>query len=182
MQLSKEEVKEFLESVVIAGVLAFFIITFIAQSFVVQGNSMEPTLHNGERLFVDKLSYRFTEPERGDIIVFTPQGATDKKYIKRVIGLPGDKVAIRNHQVYINGTSINEDYLADKTLGDFGPYRVPKDHLFVLGDNRNNSADSRHTSLVGFVSYKEVTGKAFWVYWPLNNMRLVDHENYKKLD
>ncbi|KXS44179.1 MULTISPECIES: signal peptidase I [unclassified Candidatus Frackibacter] len=182
MQVTRKEVKELVESVVIAGILAFFIITFIAQSFVVQGQSMEPTLHNGERLFVDKLSYRFSEPARGDIIVFTPKGAPGRKYIKRVIGLPGDRVKIRNKKVYINGKQIKENYILEATLGNFGPYKVPKNHLFVLGDNRNNSADSRYSSLVGFVSYDSISGKAFWVYWPLTNMRVIDHQSYEHLN
>ncbi|MBM7623212.1 signal peptidase I [Sporohalobacter salinus] len=182
MQITKREVREFFESVVIAGVLAFFIITFVAQSFVVQGQSMEPTLHNGERLFVDKVSYRFSNPDRGDIIVFSPKGSPNKKYIKRVIGLPGDKVMIRKRKVYVNGNPIKEDYTLEKTLGNFGPYHVPKKHLFVLGDNRNNSADSRYTSLVGFVSYDSIEGRAFWVYWPLDNMRVIDHESYKNIN
>ncbi|SJZ72218.1 signal peptidase I [Selenihalanaerobacter shriftii] len=182
MQIAKEEIKEFIESVVIAGVLAFFIITFIAQSFVVQGRSMEPTLHNGERLFVDKLSYRFTNPDRGDVVVFSPKGAPGKKYIKRVIGVPGDEIKIRNKKVYVNGKQIQEDYILEATLGNFGPYNVPKQHIFVLGDNRNNSADSRYTSLVGFVSYDDISGKASWVYWPLNNMHIIDDQKYKNLN
>jgi signal peptidase I len=143
---------------------------------------MEPTLHNGERLFVDKLSYRFSEPGRGDIIVFTPEGAPGRKYIKRVVGLPGDQVKIRDKKVYVNGKQIEEDYILEATLGNFGPYKVPEKHIFVLGDNRNNSADSRYTSLVGFVSYDDISGRAFWVYWPLGKIRIIDHESYGNLN
>lgn len=175
----KDAVKEFLQSLVIAGILAFFIITFVAQSFVVDGRSMADTLENGERLFVNKFIYRFHPPERGDIVVFTPKGAPDQKYIKRVIGLPGDTVYIKDGVTYVNGEAIKEEYVNDKTLGDFGPYEVPEESVFVLGDNRNHSADSRFENIVGFVDYDSISGKAFWVYWPLDEMRIVKHQDYQ---
>lgn len=174
----KNAIKEFLQSLVIAAILAFFIITFIAQSFVVDGRSMADTLQDGERLFVNKFIYRFHPPERGDIIVFTPKGAPEQKYIKRVIAKPGDTVYIKDSTTYINGEAIKEDYLTEKMIGDFGPYEVPKDSVFVLGDNRNHSADSRFRNIVGFVDYNSISGKAFWVYWPLTDMRLIDHQDY----
>jgi len=174
----KDVVKEFLQSLVIAGILAFFIITFVAQSFVVDGRSMANTLHDGERLFVNKFIYRIHPPERGDIIVFTPKGAPGQKYIKRVIGLPGDTVYIKDGVTYVNGEAIKEEYIPEKTLGDFGPYEVPGESVFVLGDNRNHSADSRFKNIVGFVDYDSISGRAFWVYWPLDDMRVIDHQNY----
>ncbi|MCK8825217.1 signal peptidase I [Fuchsiella alkaliacetigena] len=180
MKVNKQ-FKELLETLVVAGVLAFFIITFVAQSFVVQGESMNPTLNSGERLFVDKLTYRFNDPQRGEIVVFTPQGAPNKKYIKRIIGIPGDEVLIKEQKVYVNGKQIKESYIDEKTLGDFGPYEVPAEHLFVLGDNRNNSADSRYTSLIGFVSYESISGRAFWVYWPFSEIRFIEHKSYQKV-
>ncbi|MFW5998512.1 MAG: signal peptidase I [Halanaerobiaceae bacterium] len=172
------DIKEFFQSLIIAGILAFFIITFVAQSFVVDGGSMVPTLDNGERLFVNKFIYRFHPPERGDIIVFTPNGASNKKYIKRVIGLPGDTVSIRDGTTYINGEPIEEDYINEEMDGDFGPYQVPEESVFVMGDNRNHSADSRFPSVVGFVDYDSISGKAFWVYWPITKMRILEHEKY----
>ena len=172
------DIKEFIQSLVIAGVLAFFIITFVAQSFVVDGRSMEPTLHDGERLFVNKFIYRFHPPKRGDIIVFSPHGAPEKKYIKRVIGLPGDTVAIRNGKTFINGEPIQEDYIYEEMRGSFPAQEVPKNSVFVLGDNRNHSADSRFKSMVGFVEYSSISGKAFWVYWPLTRMRVIDKYKY----
>jgi len=175
------DVKEFLQSLVIAGILAFFIITFVAQSFVVDGSSMEGSLHDGERLFVNKFIYRFHSPERGDVIVFSPHGAPRKKYIKRVIGLPGDTVYIRDYKTYINGTPLKEEYINERMLGEFGPYQVPKNTVFVLGDNRNHSADSRFPGLVGYVDYKSISGKAFWVYWPLTRMRIIKHHDYEEL-
>ena len=176
--MDSSEIKEFLQSLAIAAILAFFIITFIAQSFVVDGRSMEPTLHNGERLFVNKFIYRFHPPQRGDIIVFTPRGAPDKKYIKRVIGLPGDTVYIHDGLTYINGEPLKETYLNEEMRGEFGPFQVPPESVFVMGDNRNHSADSRYQSIVGYVDYDSISGKAFWVYWPINKMRVIDSYKY----
>lgn len=173
MQTVKSQVRELIESLVIAGVLAFFIITFVLQSFVVDGASMYPSLHNGERLFVNKFIYRFTEPKRGDVIVFTPKGETNRKYIKRVIGLPGDEVEVTADGIYINGVRIEEPYINVIANSGFGIYTVPEKHVFVLGDNRNHSTDSRVMYSVGYVSYKSISGKAFWVYWPLNRIRLL---------
>ncbi|GAB6100292.1 signal peptidase I [Halanaerocella petrolearia] len=179
--INKETVKEFIESVIIAGVLAFFIITFVIQSFVVQGHSMDDTLHNGERLFVNKFIYNFQSPERGDIIVLEPKGDLGRKYIKRVIGLPGDKLEIVAGNLFINDHRVKEDYILETMYGNYGPYHVPKGHVFVMGDNRNHSSDSRMTSLVGYVPYDAISGQAFWVYWPLTNMRVINDVTYPKL-
>ncbi|MFW6022776.1 MAG: signal peptidase I [Halanaerobiaceae bacterium] len=173
--VDKNDVKEFIQSLIIAGVLAFFIITFVAQSFVVDGQSMEPTLHNGERLFVNKFIYRFHSPERFDIVVFNPRGVSGTRYIKRVIGLPGETVHISDGITYINGEPLDEDYIKEPVRGDYGPYQVPEGNVFVMGDNRNHSADSR-LSYVGYVDYDSISGKAFWVYWPLNKIRIIRHE------
>ena len=195
---TKEFAKEFIESLLIAGVLAFFIITFVVQSFVVSGSSMEPTLHNGERLFVNKFIYYFQSPQRGDVVVLNPQGDS-RDYIKRVIGLPGDKVQIINGSLYINGNLIQEEYIKESYIKTYryeyyvpksdsykihntaGPYQVPKEHVLVLGDNRNHSSDSRRIEIVGYVSYDQIKGKAFWVYWPLTKMRVLNNPNYPQL-
>lgn len=176
--MDSSDIKELIQSLVIAAVLAFLIITFVAQSFVVDGRSMEPTLHDGERLFVNKFIYRFHPPERGDIIVFSPRGDTDKKYIKRVIGLPGETIEIKDGETYVNGELIKEEYINESTDGDFGTYKVPEESVFVMGDNRNHSADSRYPSIVGYVEYNSIAGKAFWVYWPINKMRVIDSYEY----
>lgn len=176
------DIKEFLQSLVIAAVLAFFIITFVAQSFVVDGRSMNPTLHNGERLFVNKFIYRFHSPERGDIIVFSPRGAPEKKYIKRVIGLPGETVYFRDGRTYINGEPLSEEYINESMRPNPRTYQVPEDSVFVMGDNRNHSADSRMPGIVGYVDYDSISGKAFWVYWPLTKMRVIDHHDYNITD
>lgn len=170
------DIKEFFQSLIIAGILAFFIITFVAQSFVVDGQSMYPTLRDGERLFVNKFIYRFHQPERFDIIVFTPHGQPNSKFIKRVIGLPGETVYIRDGITYIDGKPLKEEYLNELMIGDFGPYPIRENEVFVMGDNRNHSADSRIPSYVGNVKYSSISGKAFWVYWPLNRMRVIKHD------
>lgn len=168
----KSELREYLEAFGIAIVLAVFIITFIAQSFLVQGASMEPTLHNGERLMVDKLTYRFRPPRRGEIIVFRYPTDPRRKFIKRIMGLPGDQVEVRRHQLYINGKVLEEPYINGPTYGDFGPIVVPEGAFFVLGDNRNNSDDSRFSD-VGPVPRKLVVGRALVRYWPPLRVGLV---------
>lgn len=175
----KSTIREFVESLVIAGVLAFFIITFVVQSFVVYGQSMEPTLYNGERLFVNKFIYRFKEPARGDIIVFRPKGPKNERYVKRVIGIPGDTIVIEDHKVYVNDEVLDEDYI-DVAIGrDFGKYVVPEGHVFVLGDNRHPyaSSDSRYQR-VGYVDYDSISGKAFVIYWPLNKIEVLKKPKY----
>ena len=173
------DIKEFLQSLVIAGVLAFFIITFVAQSFVVDGQSMESTLSHGQRLFVNKFIYRFQEPSRGDIIVFTPRGMPGQKYIKRVIGLPGETMSIRDGKTFIDGQPLVEDYLPERMYGTLEPLEIPDEHVFVMGDNRNKSADSRNPLAVGFVEYDSIAGKAFWRYWPLTEMQVIQHHEYE---
>ena len=165
------------ETVVIAGLLATFIILFIAQSFIVQGSSMEPSFHNGERLLVNKFIYRFVEPKRGDVVIFKPDGEPRERFIKRVIGLPGDTVSVMKGEVRVNGEPISEKYIAVPVDQDYGTYTVPEKHVFVLGDNRlpGASSDSRFSSPVGYVDYKSITGKAFVVYWPIFHTRLVQH-------
>ena len=173
----KSELRELLESILIAGVLAFFVITFVVQSFVVEGPSMEPSFYHGERLFVNKFIYRFREPERGDIIIFEPRGAPSSKFIKRVIGLPGETIELRGGEVYVDGALLEEDYIQDPPRRSYGPYEVDQEEVFVLGDNRSNSSDSRFPH-VGMVKYDSIDGKAFWVYWPLTEIRWVNTPSY----
>jgi len=168
----KAEILEYVQAFAIAIVLAAFIITFIAQSFVVEGSSMEPSLHNRERLLVNKLVYRFGEPQRGDVVVFRYPANPKRKFIKRVIGVPGDVVEIRDGHVILNGQVLEEDYTMDLTYGMFGPEVVPEGHYFVLGDNRNNSDDSRFPD-VGFVPRANIVGKAFVTWWPPREIGLV---------
>jgi signal peptidase I len=168
----KAEIIEYVQAFAVAIVLAAFIITFIAQSFVVEGSSMEPSLHNRERLLVNKLVYRFRKPELGDIMVFRYPANPKRRFIKRVIGVPGDEVEVRDGFVILNGMTLDESYTRDLTYGYFGPETVPDGHYFVLGDNRNNSDDSRYPD-VGFVPMANIVGKASLIWWPPGRMGLI---------
>lgn len=172
MAQGKSQLREFIEQIAIAAVLAFFIITFVMQSFIVDGPSMEPSFYDRERLFVNKFIYRFRDPVRGEVIVFDPSLPNSKPFIKRVIGLPGEIVHLRDGAVFIDGEPLSEDYIKDMPLRNYGPYEVGQDEYFVLGDNRSNSSDSRF-SQVGMVNIDDITGKAFWAYWPINRMRII---------
>lgn len=168
----KSQIRELVETIGSALLIAAFIIIFIARAYTVNGESMLPTFHHGERLLVDKLSYRFIEPARGEIIVFKNPANEKEQFIKRIIGVPGDKIEITQGIVYINDLPLQEDYtLAPARIG-FSPQVVPENTYFVLGDNRNNSEDSRF-SRVGFLPRKLIIGRAFWRYWPLNKLTLI---------
>jgi len=162
--------REVVETVLIAVVLAFLIRGFVVETFVVIGPSMEPTLHDAERLFVNKLIYRFQLPDRKDIIVFGYPRDPQRDFIKRVIGLPGETVEMRDGRVYIDGTFLDESYVAfPDHHSTTGPITVPEGHIFVLGDNRRNSEDSRY---FGSVPIANIRGKAFLLYWPLRRFGL----------
>jgi len=165
----KSMIREVLETVISAGIIAFIIITFIGQVTVVRGASMEPTLHNGERLIANKISYRFESPERGEIIIFRPPIEIKRNYIKRIIGVPGDKIEIINGEVFLNEEKLEEPYVKYKSFENLSAFIVPPDSYFVLGDNRSNSSDSRYW---GFVPRKNIVAKAWVVFWPLNKIRL----------
>ena len=179
IEINKSEYRENVEAFAIAVVTILFIVIFIAQSFLVKGTSMEPTLHDGERLIVNKFIYRFRPPRTGDIIVFKYPGDPSKKFIKRVIGEPGDSVWIENATVYVNNRPLDEPYILEEMDSDFERVTVPQDTIFVLGDNRNGSRDSRYSD-VGFVPLKNVVGKAISVFWPLSEVTvLVNPHNQK---
>ncbi len=165
----KSMIRELLETVISAGIIAFIIITFIGQVTVVRGASMEPTLHDRERLIANKISYRFESPERNEIIIFKPPIGIKRNYIKRIIGIPGDKIEIVNGKIYVNDQALEEPYVKHRSYENMPPTIVPDDSFFVLGDNRPNSSDSRYW---GFVPRKNVVGKAWVVFWPLNKIRL----------
>jgi len=179
IEINKSEYRENVEAFAIAVVTILFIVIFIAQSFLVKGTSMEPTLHDGERLIVNKFIYRFRPPRTGDIIVFKYPGDPSKKFIKRVIGEPGDSVWIENATVYVNNRPLDEPYILEEMDSDFERVTVPQDTIFVLGDNRNGSRDSRYSD-VGFVPLENVVGKAIFVFWPLSEVTvLVNPHNGK---
>jgi signal peptidase I len=161
---------ELIESILPALTVVLAVNFFLAQPRVVHGASMEPSLHNDERVIVDVLSFRFREPERGEIIILDLDDPTaDTPLIKRVIGVPGDVVAIHDGSVYLNGQLLDEPYLDVSTPGTLGPEVVPADHVFVLGDNRVNSNDSRY---FGMVPYNHIRGRALLRYWPLDDLTL----------
>ncbi len=156
-------IKETLETIIPAIVIALLINLFLAQATKVYGQSMEPNLHTNERLIVEKVSYKFHSPQRDDIVVIKVQSASKELLIKRIIGLPGETVEVKNGTVFINGQPLDEPYLARQTLGRYGPLQVPADYVFVMGDNRNASNDSRS---FGPVAFDQIVGKAWVSYWP----------------
>jgi len=158
------EIWDWVRSILIAVILAILIRLFLFEVFVVEGRSMYPTLHETERLMVNKVVYHFDDPKFGDIVVFEFEPGRD--FIKRVIGVAGDKVEIINGRVYINNTMLDEPYLRKNTGSyDYGPAEVPAGYYFVMGDYRQNSMDSRDPR-VGFVSREHLKGRAFFIFWP----------------
>ena len=150
-------------------VFVFLILHFVGQRTVVNGSSMDTTLANGQNLVMDKLSYRFHDPERYDIIIFPgpEEFGQHPYYIKRIIGMPGETVQIKDGKVYINDseTPLEDSYVPETPLGSFGPYEVPENCYFMMGDNRNNSKDSRYWTNT-FVRFDQIVGKAEIRYFP----------------
>ncbi|MFP3392880.1 signal peptidase I [Brevibacillus sp. SIMBA_040] len=174
----KKEHWEWLKALGIAIILAFLIRTFLFAPFIVEGESMETTLHNSEKLVVNKAIYYLQDPKPGDIIVFHAEQKRD--YIKRVIAVAGDTVEVKNDELYVNGKLVEEPYLAQhkeqaKAQGepfftnDFPPVQIPAEHIFVMGDNRLNSHDSR---AIGPVAVSTVVGRAEFTFWPLGDIRM----------
>jgi signal peptidase I len=153
--------KDVLETLVLAALL-FLAINAVSARIRVDGSSMVPTLNNGQFVMVNRMEYQLGDPSHGDVVVFDYPRDPDQEYIKRIIGLPGDTVTIDNGHVYVNGQELDEPYIAAPARNS-GEWQVPGDQLFVMGDNRNNSQDSRN---FGFVSMENVIGKAIFIYWP----------------
>nr|WP_283683965.1 signal peptidase I [Parablautia sp. Marseille-Q6255] len=175
----KKEILSWVLWLLFVVVFVYVVITFVGQRTVVDGRSMNPNLNDGDNLIVEKLSYRFKDPERFDIIVFPPQGAPNEHYIKRIIGLPGETVQIdTDGTIYINGEILEEDYGLE-TIQNPGraaePITLGEDEYFVLGDNRNNSTDSR-TEKVGNVKRDTITGRAWVRIWPLSDFGVLKHQ------
>ena len=158
---------------------AYLIITYVGQRTQVSGSSMETTLSDGDNLLVDKITYRFSEPKRFDIIVFPFQYDTDTYYIKRIIGMPGETVQIDyDGNIYINGSLLEESY-GREVIQNPGraaePITLGEDEYFVMGDNRNNSSDSR-TDMVGNIKREDIIGKAWLRIWPLSDFGVLKHQ------
>jgi signal peptidase I len=163
-------------TVALALILALFVRGFVAESRYIPSESMVPTLIPGDRLVVEKLSYRLHPPRDGDIVVFHPPlalqaigYAPDQAFIKRVIATPGQAVAVHNGQVYVDGQAISERYIAEAPAYEMPPVTVPDNMLFVMGDNRNNSNDSH---IWGFVPQENLIGRANFRFWPLQQVQL----------
>lgn len=181
MEEPKGILKELLGWIVYIAViigLTWLIITFVGQRTRVGGHSMEATLHDGDNLIVDKLSYRFRDPKRFEIIVFPYSHKENTYYIKRIIGLPGETVQVKDGYVYIDGEKLDENYGLE-VMEDAGiaaePIELGEDEYFVLGDNRNHSSDSRDPS-VGILHRDELIGRAWIRIWPLDSIGVIPHE------
>ena len=184
----KSKFREYAEAIVIAVLIAFFIRTFIIQAFKIPSGSMKPTLQIGDHILVTKFIYgvkipiirktlvSIGEPKRGDMVVFIYPEDRSKDFVKRVIGIGGDNIEIRNKKIYLNGLPYNDNYGvytddmiipgAAQPRDNFGPVTVPPGSIFVMGDNRDQSYDSRFW---GFVELRDVLGKAFIIYWSWNS-------------
>lgn len=172
------EILSFAIYIAVAIVLTFLILTYVGQRTVVVGSSMEATLSNDESIIVDKISYRFNDPQRFDIIVFPYQHAKDTYYIKRIIGLPGEKVQIKGSDIYINGQILEESYGLEK-INSAGvaekEITLGADEYFVMGDNRNNSSDSRDP-MVGNIKRDSIIGRAWLRIWPFDKITFIKHQ------
>jgi len=176
-KIKKSVFREYAESIIIAIILALIIRTFFMQAFKIPSGSMRPTLIEGDRILVNKLIYRFSEPQRGSIVVFKYPLDRKKDFIKRLIASGGEEVQIKDGDIYVNGKLINNPdikniyYFNGGKLSDENvSLVVPRDFCFVLGDNSANSRDSRYW---GFVPEKDIIGRAFVVYWPLRRIGLM---------
>ena len=164
----RKEIRVWGRDLLIAIGLALVIIVFLYQPVKVEGTSMAPLLSDQERIFINKFVYRFEPIERGDVVVFWYPLDHTKSFIKRVVGLPGETVQIRQGALYVNGKTVPEPYVPPQyeDMSDFGPVRVPKDSFFVLGDHRISSNDSR---VFGPVSSRYIYGRAVFAYWPVDH-------------
>lgn len=169
---------EIAQVLVLAFSIFLFVYLLVVQPHKIQGDSMEPNFHENEYLLTDKLSYRFGEPKRGDVIVFRAPPSFRDEYIKRIMAVPGDKVEIINNKLFVNEQAVREEFLPEGTITSPGQFltedkeiMVPEDAYFVMGDNRSHSLDSRS---FGFVSKDKITGRAWFVYWPPQNFGVIE--------
>ncbi len=175
-------VLDFLETIVVALSIFVVIYLFIMQPHEIKGSSMEPNFHDKEYILTDKISYRLHTPARGDVVIFKAPVNPDVDYIKRVIGLPADRVKVQNGFVYVNGEKLDEYYLKDLTslfpgsfVSEGQEITVPPDKLFVMGDNRPHSSDSRQ---FGPVPISDIIGRAFFRYWPVTSLGVIPAIKY----
>lgn len=177
----KNEILEWIKAIVIAVISVFIIKFFLFDVILIDGISMEPTLHDKDRVFVDIIGYKIGKPKHNDVIIFTPSIDKNSYYIKRVIGLPGDTVEIKNDRVFLNGKLLDEGYLAPDTVtkpfhDDTLTIKVPEGTVFVLGDNRGSSEDSRDLRL-GPVPIKSIKGRAVFRLYPFNDIKKISYNS-----
>ncbi|HSW38520.1 MAG TPA: signal peptidase I [Acidobacteriota bacterium] len=183
MEFRKSTVREYFESIITVAIIALFVTTFVVQAFKIPTGSMESNLLIGDHLLVNKYVYSpaagfisrilpYNEPQYGDVVVFKYPDKPEVAYVKRLIGMPGDRVEMVGRSVYINGQELAEDYTQHTDPGSihahYGPFHVPENHFFTLGDNRDNSQDSRFW---GFVPREYFLGRAFMIYWSFETSR-----------
>ncbi len=173
---------DIIQIIIFAVSIFLFVYLLILQPHKINGESMETNFHNNEYILTEKITYDFNQPKRGDVVVFKAPPDGHDEYIKRIIGLPNDTVMVQNCRVYVNGTKLNETYLAETICTNPGTFAtegltltVPASNYFLLGDNRPHSLDGRY---FGFINKDKFTGRAWIVYWPFANAGVVQHANY----
>lgn len=164
-------IRAFARVTVLVVLLSCMMLIFGTRGFYVYGSCMEPNLKTGERVLASRIPYWFAEPQRGDVVIFKYPGDITKNYVKRVIGLPGDWVQIQDGRLYVNGVALNEPYKELASHGDYGPERVRDGNLFVLGDNRDQSNDSRYW---GELPMANIEARALVRYWPPARWHMID--------
>lgn len=173
---------DIIETIVLALAIFVVIYLFLFQPHQVKGASMEPNFHDKEYLLTDKISYRLRSPKRGEVVIFKAPKNPELDYIKRIIGLPGERIKIENGSVFINGQLLKEEYLPKNEVISGGLFlpkgkeiKIPKDSYFVLGDNRSHSSDSREW---GPIKRENIIGRAFFRYWPPNRSGILPKAKY----
>jgi len=166
----RDSIKEIMSIIVIAFILSMALRTWVVEGRIVPTGSMLPTIQLKDRLMVNKLIYHFRDPRRGEVVVFRPPDALNAKddYVKRVVGLPGDKIEIKNGHLYVDDQTQDEPYVAEPMKYNFGPVVVPANSYFMMGDNRNYSFDSHQWGV--WLTRDHLIGKAFVIYWPINQI------------
>ncbi len=162
---------EFVVIFAVAYLLAYALQNFLFGNFEIKQHSMEPTLYEFDRVFINRLTYRFTDPKRGDIVILLDPMGSEDDFVKRVVALPGEIISIKNGETFVNEKKIQEPYISsDHSVDNMGPLRVPADRYFVMGDNRPVSSDSRR---FGPISKENILGKVFVVWWPPAHSRVL---------
>lgn len=172
----KDHVIDFFQTLVVFAAIGTAVYWLVAQPHKVSGSSMFPNFKNGDYIITDKITYRLSEPERGDIVVFKNPKDETQDFIKRIIGVPGDKIKVQSGKIYLNGGELNEPYLSETVITNAGSFlsegeeiTVEPGHFITIGDNRPASSDSREW---GFITRQEIIGKVFFRYWPATEMGL----------